>query len=228
MRTTTVVKSLVGTAAVAVALSSAAWSAVVGGDQEGTASVRALTAAAGQGMHSDYEPLTSPADAVDSADLIVQGTVVEIGDGIQVTYPDEAMTRREANAYATFVVAVDKVLHGDAGRVTDGKVYLAVPKGSRATPDSLDALNPQARVVAVLGDLTTWRPYPTATVVRPSAIPAGAALWGPYVDGMWMQGAQDAEMLAIEAEHSELPPGWGGVRTLAELATAIEKAAGTR
>jgi hypothetical protein len=190
-----------------------------------TGSVQQLTTAAGRGIHLDFTPLTSPRDAVGKGDLIVQGTLVQVSDGIQVRYPDEALTQRERDYYVTFVVAVDKVLDGDAGAVSGGKVHLAVPKSSGVTSKELAALNPQAKVVAVLDDITTWKPVPGATVVRPSAIPADARLYAPYRDGMWLQGSQDDRMLAIDSEHAELAPAWGGVRTVSDYAGVLERAA---
>ncbi|MGN9910018.1 hypothetical protein ACTMTJ_20945 [Phytohabitans sp. LJ34] len=191
-----------------------------------TGSVHELVAVAGHGAHNNYTPLTSPRDAVGQGDLIVEGTLVEVGDGIQVTYPaNAALTEREADDYATFVVAVEKVLDGDAGRVVDGKVYIAVPVGGGATTERLTALNPQATIVAVLDDISTWRPVPEATVVRPANIPAGVPLYYAYTDGMWLQGTQDNQMYAIDAEHDELAPAWGGVSDVEGYSGKIEEAA---
>ncbi|GAA4703676.1 hypothetical protein [Phytohabitans rumicis] len=138
--------------------------------------------------------------------------------------PRAALTEREADDYATFVVAVDKVLDGDARRVVDGKVYVAVLVGSEATPRRLAELNPQATIVAVLDDITTWRPVPEATVVRPAAIPAAAPLYYAYHDGLWLQGAQDSQMYGIDVEHTVLAPAWGGVRDVEGLATTLQEA----
>ncbi len=190
-----------------------------------TGSVQQLTTTAGRGIHLDFTPLTSPRDAVGKADLIVQGTLLQVGDGIQVRYPDDALTQRERDSYVTFVVTVDKVLDGDAGAVSGGRVHLAVPKSTGVTAKELAALNPQAKVVAVLDDITTWKPVPGAAVVRPSAIPADARLYAPYRDGMWLQGSRDDQMLAIDAEHAELAPAWGGVRTVSDFAGVLERAA---
>lgn len=192
---------------------------------EATGSAREFTAVAGYGSHYNYTPLTSPLDAVGQGDLIVEGTLVEVGDGIQVNYPDDAaLTEREADDYATFVVAVDKVLDGDASRIVDGRIYIAVPVGGEATPERLAGLNPQADVVAVLDDITAWRPVPGATVVRPANIPAAVPLYYAYTDGLWLQGMRDSQMYAIDAEHGELAPAWGGVSDVEAYADKIETA----
>ncbi|GAA4684777.1 hypothetical protein [Phytohabitans rumicis] len=196
-------------------------------EKASTGSARELAEVAGRGVDGDYSPLASPKEAVGEADLIVQGTLVEVGAGIQVSYPDAAQTKQESDGYATFVIAVDKVLDGDASRVVDGKVYVAVRKGVATTPEQLSALNPRASVVAVLDDITTWRPVPEATVVRPAGIPAAGPLYYAYHDGLWLQGTQDDQMYGIDVEHEELTPAWGGVREVEDLATTLEKAAAT-
>ncbi len=223
MRIMTTVRTVATVAALALAATGCA--SADAAESTATGSARALTTTAGQGIHLDYTPLTSPRDAVGKADLIVHGTLVQVVDGIQVRYPDNALTQRELDSYVTFVVAVDKVLDGDAGKVTGGKVHLAVPKSTGVTSKQLAGLNPQAKVVAVLDDITTWKPVPGATIVRPSAIPADTPLYTPYRDGMWLQGSRDDQMLAIDSEHAELAPAWGGVRTVNDYAGVLERAA---
>ncbi|GLI00571.1 hypothetical protein [Phytohabitans aurantiacus] len=219
-------KTMLVAAAALAALATGCASANANG-KSGGGSARELTEAAGHGIHLDYTPLVSPQDAVGKADLIVEGTLVEVTDGIQFRYADASVTEREADDYVTFVVAVDRVIDGDAGKVTDSKVYVAVPKGSGTTSQRLSELNPQAKIVAVLDDITTWRPVPEATVVRPAAIPATGPLYHAYRDGLWLQGSADSQMYAIGAEAGELAPAWGGVTEVDGLATALEKAATT-
>src|SRR5688500_17745644 len=61
------------------------------------------------GVAADITPLESPADAVARADLIVEGTLTEVGEGISLKFPDELYTKRRANTYMTFVLTVDRV-----------------------------------------------------------------------------------------------------------------------
>jgi hypothetical protein len=187
-------------------------------------SAAGMVAAAGRDLHVDFDPLTSPADAVRKADLIVTGTVVDVVEGITVEFADPAM-EGVAGTFTTFVVQVDRVLDGAGPRSAD-RVYVAVGIGGQTSAGELAALNPRARAVFVLDDITAWRPHPTAHVVRPAAIPAGARLYGPYADGMWLQGPRDAQMSSVHAELAGLSPAWGKPRTVEQYADAV--AAATR
>lgn len=193
-------------------------------DATDAGSARELADLAGAGIHFDYTPLDSAADAVGQADLIVSGTVVDVTEGIRLDNPAAAAAGRSADAYPTFVIAVDEVLAGAPEQVTDGKVYVSVQTNIAHGPDELAALNPQAEIVAVLDDITTWRPQPDTTVTRPSAIPSQAGLYAPYRDGLWLQGADDDDMLGIDVAHSDLAPGWGDVHDLTDFSAAIKQA----
>ncbi|WP_422772332.1 hypothetical protein ACN28C_04555 [Plantactinospora sp. WMMC1484] len=220
-----ILRSFIAAAAVALA---AACSSGAAGDPSSTAdrSVQRLTQLAGAGMDMDYEPLTSPDDAVGRADLVVRGTLVRVTDGIRFSSADPEVTKRAVGAYGIFIIAVEKVLDGDATMITDGRVYISMAISSKATPQELDALNPQAEVVAVLEDITGWRPNEQTTVVRPDVVPAEARLYAAYNDGLWLQGAGDNQMYAISAEHSELAPAWGSPRTVDQLTATIHQMAG--
>src|SRR5687768_3297634 len=91
-------------------------------------SARRLVTLLHTGSDVDYEPLASPRDAVEKADLIVRGSLAEITEGIAFANADPAVTARRANTYVTFVVEVGEVLAGDAAAVRDGRVYVEVPR----------------------------------------------------------------------------------------------------
>ncbi|WP_018654317.1 hypothetical protein [Actinomadura flavalba] len=180
-------------------------------------SVRQLTELAGYKLEpGDYNPLRTPADARAQADLIVSGTVEKVIDGIRVTGPSS-----EGDTYTTFVLKVDKVLDGDRRHVLDGRVYVAVATGTAVAPAKLSALNPRARTVAVLEDLTGWKPDPESAVQRPAGVPAKARLFSPFTDGFWLQGGKDTQMFGITAQHSELPAGWKKPRTVDQFTAAF-------
>ncbi|MFD0687801.1 hypothetical protein [Actinomadura fibrosa] len=222
MKTNIVVMSA---AAIGLALTASACS---GGDSGGrpaaasgkgdSGSVRALAELAGQNVHVDYTPLTSPADARKKADLIVEGTLAKVEDGIRLTTGSTPTD----DSYVTFVVNVRKVLDGDARGVSGGKVYVSVYTDGTTPAAKLAALNPQAEVVAVLDDITGWRPSPDETVVRPAGIPASARLYAPYTDGLWLQGRSDARMFGVGVEAAALPAGWKRAETVDQLSTAFK------
>jgi hypothetical protein len=231
MRTNTAIKTFMAAAVLAILASGCAGgTSSTSGNQAApaeaqTGSVADFVSLASKDVHVDYTPLTSPADAVRRSDLIVKGTLVEVVDGITVQYDNQAMTQREAGSYATFVVKVDQVLAGRARGVADGHVYVSVYKSSTVSPQQLAKLNPDAQTVLVLDDITAWTPQPNAKVVRPAAIPAGASLYAPFNDGLWLQGAQDKKMHGIGVESSELAAQWGAPNTIGQFADAISKAA---
>ncbi|KAB2343686.1 hypothetical protein [Actinomadura rudentiformis] len=189
-----------------------------------TGSVRELTELAGQNVQVDYTPLTSPADARKKADLIVEGTLTKVEDGIRLAAANPAQSPQAGSeeTYVTFVVNVHKVLDGDARRVVGGKVYVSVYTDGTTSPAKLAALNPQAKVVAVLDDITDWSPSPAETVVRPANIPAGAPLYAPYTDGLWLQGRSDTQMFGVGVEADELPTGWKRAKTVNQFSAAFK------
>jgi hypothetical protein len=204
----------------------AAMLAACSGGQSGAGdrvSARDFVGLARHGIDIDYEPLASPADAVAKGDLIVEGTLVEIADGM--TFGGANSEAAEgAGSYVTAVIEVRTVLDGTP--VPGRRVYAMVPKSSVVGPRDLAPLGGGLRLVAVLDDIAGWAPAPGVTVLRPAAVPADAALYVPYSDGLWLQGTEDQQMVGLHAEPAELGPGWGQVRTLDGYVAALTAAAG--
>lgn len=173
----------------------------------------------------DYDRLESPQDARTKSDLIVTGKLVEVIDGVRISHPDPLATRRDANAYATFVVDVDRIVDGDKSQITGGRIYVMVSKNSAVTVPQLAAANPRPRTALVLVDLTSWRPSPMSTVNRPTAMPADARLFAALPDGLWLQGDGDVEMKGLHARPADLGQGWGRVRSIDQFVRMIDTAA---
>ena len=178
-----------------------------------------------QDMDVDYDPLQSPAAAVDQADLIVRGTLVRVETGLSIKSADANLARRYENKYVTLVVTVDKVLHGDAAQVTGGSVYVQVAKAPTVDTAALAEANPRPGIVLVLQDIGAWRPLPDTSVLRPAIMPAGAPLFTAFPDGLWMQGSNDAKMVGVQAHTDELAGAWGAPSTLDQFTAAIERGA---
>lgn len=212
---------------VVLALAAAPVAVGCGGDSSPVQSsaVGRFVSLTASGINVDYTPLASPKDAVAKADLIVEGTLSDVADGIALTFPDPRYTERRADAYATFVVTVEKVISGDPAKVRDGRVYVAVHKSRAAQIGQLAGANPRPRIVAALDDISTWTPSSGVRVLRPAAVPSSAPLYAPYNDAMWLQGADDSEMSGLYAQPDELAAAWGGPRTLGQFAAAVERAA---
>jgi hypothetical protein len=175
-------------------------------------------------MHVDFTPLASPRDAVAKADLVVRGRLAAITDGVTAVYADPLLTQRAAGSYLTFVVDVAEVLSGDAGRVSEGRVYLRVRRSPAVTLEAVRALNTNPEVLLVLADVTSDVPHPSARYVRPASVPDGASLFAAYTDGVWLQDDGDAVMHGLGAHLDELSPAWQGVTTIAAFADAIRAA----
>jgi len=175
------------------------------------------------GVNIDYTPLASPEDAVATADLIVEGKLTDVVDGIGMTYPDPRYTERRANSYATFVVTVERVISGDPAKVLNGRVYVAVKKSKVAEIGQLAGANPHPRTVAVLDDITNWTPSSDVRVSRPAAVPPRAPLYAPYTDGLWLQGPGDAEMYGLHAHPDDLTAAWGRPRTVGQFSAAVQR-----
>jgi len=215
----------------AVGLALGLLAAGCGGGREQVTPVQQFIALATAGVSADFTPLASAKDAVTRSDLIVEGALVEVGEGIVLRYPDAAKTQRRANSYMTFVIAVDRVLAGDPAKVHNGFVYLAVRKSPVIDVRDIAAANPGARTVAALDDITNWTPSPDAQVVRPKAVPPGAPLYAPYHDGLWLEGAGDAAARGYGPtdDHGEEPGAvWSRSRRLADIAALLRTAAGPR
>ncbi|REE95202.1 hypothetical protein [Thermomonospora umbrina] len=90
-------------------------------------------------------------------------------------------------------------------------------KNKRVTTDEAAELNPKVKIVAVLDDITRWRPSP-ATAGHPHC---GAPLRAvPRRDlAASRAGQRDAR---FAAEHSDLMPARGGVRDVEQFGKKID------
>jgi len=207
-----------------LALAAGALAAGCGGET----SVDRFASSITSGINVDYTPLASPRDAVAKADLIVEGTVTDVTEGIGLTFPDPRYTERKAGSYATFAVTVDRVVSGDAAKLRDKRVYLSVRKSRAAEIGELAGANPQPRIVAVLDDITDWKPAAGVRVTRPGAVPADAPLYAPYTDGIWLQATGDTAMHGLHADPHALAATWGRPQTVSQFSAAVQRAAAER
>jgi hypothetical protein len=212
--------------ATALAAAAAAFTAAGSGSVAASPSAAGFVSLATTGIHNDYTPLVSPKDAVDKADLIVEGTLTDVVDGIVLRYPDPRYTARHAGAYATLVISVTKVIDGDPSLVSQGRIYLALAKSPVVTLPRLSAANPRSSVVAVLDDITAWTPGPGVTVERPRSIPAAAPLFTAYPEGLWLQGSTDTQVHGLGAHREDLAPAWGNPLHASDISAALQRAAG--
>jgi hypothetical protein len=193
-------------------------------DDGNRGSVDPFVATATRGLQTNFDPLTSPGDAIRKGDLVVEGRLAEVLPGIRFESPDPAFAEAQGASYMTLVIDVTTVIDGNAG----GRVHVVAPKSPVATIEQLSALNTRPSVVAVLDDVTSWKPAANVRVVRPATVPADAALYAPYTDGLWLQGEGDAEMHALGARREGLARPWGEPKRVEDLSLALRRASGPR
>ena len=108
-------------------------------------------------------------------------------------------------------------------RAADVLAYFDRP-GTSNGPTALARANSHPRVVAVLDDISDWKPSPDATVTRSAAQPPGTPLYFAYSDGLWLQDDDDAAMTGVYAEPRDLPAAWNGPKTVAEVTASLRAA----
>ena len=194
------------------------------GIQGESPSAKRLAALTSDGVHVDYTPLASPRDALTKGDLVAFGTLTDVVDVVAVTHLDARENERQAGAYATFVLTVDEVISGDPAKLRDRRVYVTVNKSRATEIAALARANSHPRVVAVLDDISDWKPSPEATVTRSAALPPDAPLYFAYSDGLWLQDDDDAAMTGVYAEPRDLSAAWNGPKTVAEVAASLRAA----
>jgi hypothetical protein len=187
----------------------------------GTTGADRFAALAADNVDVDYDELASPSQAVATSDLIVTGTISGVREGVGLTFPDPVYTQRWANAYMTVVVTVDRLVSGREDLISGGTVYIEMMRNPAVSPDALAKASAGLRVVAVLTDLTDWKPAPNVTVARPDGLPTQAKLLAAYQDGFWFQGPGDQEMRGLGVEPGQLAPAWGAPKTVDQYAAAI-------
>jgi hypothetical protein len=158
----------------------------------------------------DYEPLKSPAEAVQSADVIVLG---EITGAKLATATLDAASNRETR-YVILTVAVRTVLAGALPEPAGEVVYVSLRVGGIDPAKEIEELVPRTRALLVLDD---WQPsgkldgFPTHT-------------FAPYPDGAWFETGDTFEGLWVTRE--EVEQRWGETfGSLDDLASLLETTA---
>jgi hypothetical protein len=186
--------------------------AACGGDSDepGLAAFRALVAATGD---IDYEPLRSPAEAVQASDVIVLG---EVTGARLATHVADAAADRETR-YVILTVAVRTLLAGVLPEPAGSLVYVALRVAGIDPAREIGDVVPKVATLLVLDDRSDWAPggelkdFPER-------------FYEPFTDGAWFETGDSFEGLWVE--RSELEERWGqSIETLDDLAEMIRVAA---
>ncbi len=169
-----------------------------------------LVDAANDGFHYDYEPLESPRQAQELADVILVGTIVGAQEATEVR---DASTGRDMR-YAVIEVAPTDILSGVPH--SPDRVYVAFAISRQPEWDSIERGLPDGRVLLVLDDLADWRSGQRV------GFPDQA--YAPFTDGFWIESAS-GEVIGLWVEPDETASRWyGDIESLDDLAALIREA----
>ena len=181
-----------------------------GSEDADLAALRALVAAAGD---IDYEPLRSPADAVQQADVIVLGEVVGATLASHVT---DAASNRETR-YIILTVAIRTVLSGVLSEPGGTVAYVALRAAGIDPAVEIEEAVPKVRTLLVLDDRSDWEP-------RGNLEGFPELFYEPFTDGAWFETGDTFEGLWVERD--DLQGRWGEtIESLDDLAQLIDVAA---
>ena len=190
-----------------------------GGASDSEDQVAAFGDALTHGTGVDYEPFATPAEARQTADLIVSGRVVDVVDGAElheidaepagIITPDlpldgeETLVPLEATPlhFIGLVLELDEVLSGSAEASTR-TITVQVIGTTLTTPDDLAELGRDAQIIVGLdaistSDLTESGLRQTTPVDN---------LYFPYTDVIWL--TSDRGLVSLHAHAELMPEGW--------------------
>jgi hypothetical protein len=181
-------------------------------DQDNGSDLDALRALVQLAGDIDYEPLRSPVDAVQQADVIVLGEV--IGASL-ATQASDASSSRETR-YIILTVAVRTVLSGVLSEPGGTVAYVALRAAGIDPAVEIEEAVPKVRTLLVLDDRTA------ELTGNLEGFPE--QFYEPFTDGAWFETGDTFEGLWVE--RGELEQRWEeSIESLDDLAQLIELAA---
>ncbi len=166
------------------------------------------------GIDYDYEPLATPAEAIEVADLIVDGEVINVADGMKVSPPDF-----EPWLHTALQVRVDHVIDGDE-LLAGEAIIVQIARSPLLAFEQVAAGCFLGRTLLVLEDASAWEPQPHSIFEnRPDG-----PLYMPYSDGAWFQQSEDAPILGAFVSIDELRPAWDRPASIEEMVALLEAA----
>lgn len=164
-----------------------------GGPAAEIAALRELVGAAGD---VDYEPLRSPAEAVQASDVIVLGEVV---GATLASHVVDAAADREMR-YIILTVAVRTVLAGVLPEPAGSVVYVALRAAGIDPAVEIEEAVPKLRTLLILDDRSGWQP-PGELKGFPGTF------YEPFTDGAWFEAGDSFEGLWVD--RTEIEERWG-------------------
>lgn len=177
-----------------------------------------FTAMLQQMYHGDYTVVDSPALLADQADAVVIGQILDVAVGPSTrTSPDDELH----NLLTSFVltVAVNDVVKDETGVVTEGFVYVQIPRGNTMTAEPFGAALPRTSSALLYLDDTRDEKYEFGVVDPHAGHPEGTTLTTPYPQGFIFAVPTDGALLGVE-DLGAMPTEWQGFTTLEQLVTA--------
>jgi hypothetical protein len=178
-------------------------------------------------FHYDYQPVSSPRDLADQADVVVTGRIVDVQPGqAYAPLPDTPAKI----VTSVLHVSVTSILAGDASLVVDRTIYIEIPHPAFVSEseeqeersydlEAFAATVPRTAGVFFLNDRTN-EPY-WDTVIGPNAgRPRGAPITTPFVQGFLLEGL-DGRLVSVMAEFEDMPAGWKDLNSLDDVLIAL-------
>lgn len=195
-----------------------------GQETESAGDLEALLQAASFGSGVDYEPLTGPEHAKKQADVIVSGTLVDIGPGLEIRDDGGSAGRAPRPvglSFVSFSIAVDELLwQADPAMNLPSELQVQVVASSRVDPEHLAQLNPRPAVVVALDvtPLEFWTEQ--GLTVTPHNGADGRVAFMPFEDLFWFDDGTGAQSMRVDGP-ADLAPGWGSISSVADLVAAL-------
>lgn len=168
-----------------------------------------------EGVGVDYDPFMSPESAVETADLVVEGRVASVSEGISISTPEGLWDQR-----TTVVVAVEEIIKG---RDEAGEIIVQISRAPFVELDGVDEVIPGGLATFILEDISDWTPFPDAVISYPNGLSDETPIYSPYSDGMWF--ATDDVPVGYFATFEEISDRWGGVNDYESLTDSLRSAA---
>jgi hypothetical protein len=183
----------------------------------------------------EYEPLASPAELAERADVVVTGRIDAVEEGQAYAGAPESEPE-----FVTSVIRVHvtEVLRGDGSLVEHGFVYIEVPHpafvgpgtpgpdgegGGPLVPFPLDEFAGTVPIgmdgMFFLGDRTN-EPYSETILHEGAGRPAGAPITAAHRQGFLIEGV-GVGLISVFEPLASMPAGWRGLDSLAAVRATL-------
>ncbi len=194
-----------------------------GNDDDTSQSLAALIAATTHGTGVDYTPLDNPTNAINSADAIIGGILIDIRPGIRVsesgtTDPRFNDNREVASYYVAYVIDVSERLSNKSTVTVPDEIEVQVLSDTQVSAAELARLNTRPEVIVAL-DMVSATDLDGISLKTESGSLVKSVFF-PFTDMFWLDDGTGPKALYLDSL-DELAPGWGSLSSLADLKNSL-------